>query len=46
MTNDRVEIHSEPKDTTYGTVKIFQRGENALSQVIANIDLSVDEILG
>ncbi|MEP6848800.1 MAG: Uma2 family endonuclease [Acidobacteriota bacterium] len=46
LVSERVEVHSEPKENTDGTVKIFQRGENAASHMIANIDLSLDEILG
>lgn len=43
---ERVEVHAEPKSTTYGTVKIYQRGENAVSETINRLDLPVDEVVG
>jgi Uma2 family endonuclease len=46
LASDRVEAHTEPKQSGYGLVKIYGRGENAVSETIAAIDLSVDEILG
>lgn len=46
LINDRVEVHYEPKDAAYGSLKTYQRGENAVSETIPEINLSVDEILG
>lgn len=41
-----VEVHSQPKETGYGVVQIYHRGENAVSTTISSIDLLVDDILG
>lgn len=46
LESERVEVHSLPKETTYGLVKIYQRGETALSETMAELKLSVDDILG
>ncbi|MGB7207443.1 MAG: Uma2 family endonuclease [Pyrinomonadaceae bacterium] len=46
LTGERVEVHSQPKENGYGIIKIYQRGENAVSEMIPSIDLSVDDILG
>ena len=46
LVGERVEVHSEPKANGYGIVKIYQRGENAVSETISAIDLSVNDILG
>ncbi len=43
---ERVEVHSVAKETTYGMVKIYGRGENVLSETMPNLGLSVDSILG
>lgn len=43
---ERVEIHSQPTSNGYGLVDMCHRGENAASQTIPSIDLSVDDILG
>ena len=43
---ERVEIHSQPTTNGYGLVKMCHRGDNAASQTIPSIDLSVDDILG
>lgn len=46
LTGESVEVHSQPKDNGYGTIKIYQRGENAVSEAIPSINLPVDDILG
>lgn len=46
LTSERVEVHTQPKDSGYGLVKIFARGERAVSEEIPAIDLSVDELFG
>lgn len=46
LINDRVEIHTQPKSNGYGLVKVYQRGENAVSDAISSIDLPVEDILG
>jgi len=43
---ESVEVHSQPKENGYGVVKIYQRGENAVSDTIPSIALPVDDILG
>ena len=43
---DRVEVHSQPKEDGYGIVKIYLRGDNAVSESIPSINLPVDDILG
>lgn len=46
LPGERVEVHCQPKENGYGLVKIYQRGENAVSETITSIDLPVDDILG
>jgi Uma2 family endonuclease len=46
LANDCVEVHFKPKEDSYSLVKIYQRCENAVSETIPSIDLSVDDILG
>ncbi len=46
LTAERVEVHSVAKATTYGLVKIYQRGERLVSETMPKLDISVDEILG
>jgi len=43
---ERVEVHSIAKATTYGMVKIYQRGENIVSETIPDLELTVNNILG
>ncbi len=43
---DRIEVHFGPKDETYGTVKIYQRGEEITSETMPEIKFKVDDILG
>ena len=43
---DHVEVHTNPDEDSYGSLKIFRRGENVSSEAIPAIELSVDEILG
>lgn len=43
---ERVEVHTMPKETTYGLVKIYQRGEDAISETMPEFRLSVDSIIG
>lgn len=44
--SERVEIHYETKEDTYGMVKICRRGEIAVSVTRPEISISVDELLG
>lgn len=46
LAHDRVEVHSLPKENGFGLVKVYTRGENAVSETIPEIDLAVDDILG
>jgi Uma2 family endonuclease len=46
LTSERVEVHIQPKASGYGLVKIYARGENAVSETIPSIDLSVDKLFG
>ena len=41
-----VELHQRPSNGLYQFVKIFNRGEAVQSEVLPNLTLSVDEILG
>ena len=41
-----VELHQRPSNGLYQFVKIFNRGETVQSEVLPNLTLSVDEILG
>ncbi len=46
LDDERVEVHTQPKENGYGMVKIYVRGENAVSENIPSINLPVDDILG
>jgi Uma2 family endonuclease len=46
LVSDRIEVHSDPKDESYGTVKFYQRGEEISSATLPEIKFSVDDILG
>ena len=46
LESEHVEVHSMPKESAYGLVKIYLRGETAVSETIANMTLPVDDILG
>nr|HQU84144.1 Uma2 family endonuclease [Pyrinomonadaceae bacterium] len=43
---ERIEVHSIPKENTYGMVKIYQRGEEVLSETMPELKLNTDDILG
>ncbi len=42
----QIEVHFDPKDETYGMVKICQRGEEISSETMPGIKFSVNDILG
>ena len=44
--SELVEVHFEPKESTYGTAKIYQRGGTILSTVLPSLSLSVNELFG
>lgn len=43
---DRIEVHSNPKENTYGMVKFYQRGEEISSETMPELKLKADDILG
>lgn len=46
LVSDRIEVHYQPKADTYGTVKIYSRGDEVTSTVLTSLRVSVDEVLG
>lgn len=46
LESEHVEVHFSPKETAYGIVKIFLRGENAISETLPALNLPVSDILG
>ncbi|MDQ3130785.1 MAG: Uma2 family endonuclease [Acidobacteriota bacterium] len=46
LPNDLVEVHTKPSVGLYRFVKIFKRGEIVKSEVLPELSLSVDKILG
>lgn len=46
LMEDRIETYTNPVNESYQKVRIARRGESLLSEGLANLALSVDEILG
>jgi Uma2 family endonuclease len=46
LQNDIIEVHQNPSNGIYQLAKIFKRGEKVQSQVLPNLTLEVDKILG
>ena len=46
LPHDVIEIHSEPVNSQYQSVRILRRGETFASKTILHLKLSVDAILG
>jgi Uma2 family endonuclease len=46
LQNDIVEVHQNPSNGIYQLAKIFKRGEKIVSEVLPNLSLEVDKILG
>ncbi len=46
LESEHVEVHSMPSENAYGLVKIYLRGENAVSETFAEFTLPVNDILG
>lgn len=46
LESEHVEVHSMRKENAYGLVKIYLRGENAVSEILAELTLPVNDILG
>jgi Uma2 family endonuclease len=42
----RVEVYTQPKETTYGLARIYQRGEEVVSETMKGLTVSVDKIIG
>ncbi len=45
LPNDIIEIHQKPSSGIYQLTKIFKRGETIESEILPNLQLTVDEIL-
>ena len=46
LTEEQIEIYAEPADGTYQTIVNFRRGEEARAHTIANLAVSVADVLG
>lgn len=46
LESEHVEVHSIPKESAYGLVKIYLRGEVAVSETLPDLTLPVNDILG
>lgn len=46
LESEHIEVHFSPKETAYGVVKIYLRGENAVSETLTALNLPVSDILG
>jgi len=46
LPNDTVEFYAQPVNGVYQVAKIFGRGETVTSQMVADLQMGVDEILG
>lgn len=46
LQNDIIEVHQNPSNGIYQLAKIFKRGEKVQSEVLPNLSLEVDKILG
>ena len=46
LESEHVEVHFSPKNTAYGIVKIYLRGEDAISETMPEFKLPVADILG
>lgn len=46
LESELVEVHFQPKEDTYGMVKIYRRGEDAASETMPELSIGVDELLG
>ncbi|HEY2867069.1 MAG TPA: Uma2 family endonuclease [Pyrinomonadaceae bacterium] len=46
LPSEHIEVHSEPKESTYGVARIYQRGEEVVSEIENEIRLAADDILG
>ncbi len=46
LESGHVEVHTVPKESAYGLVKIYLRGENAVSEIFPALSLPVADIIG
>lgn len=46
LQNDIIEVHQNPSSGIYQLAKIFKRGETVQSEMLPNLSLEVDKILG
>lgn len=46
LESEHVEVHTEPKESAYGLVKIYLRGEQAVSETMPELALPVADIIG
>lgn len=46
LPNDIIEAHTKPKFGLYQMVKIFNRGERVTTEILPDLNLEVDKILG
>jgi|SRR5215213_4674585 len=46
LQNDIIEVHQNPSSGIYQLAKIFKRGEKIVSEVLPDLSLEVDKILG
>jgi Uma2 family endonuclease len=46
LPNDTVEFYAQPSNGAYEVAKVFRRGETVTSQMVHNLQIGVDDILG
>ena len=46
LPNDTVEFYAQPSNGAYQVAKVFRRGETVISQMVPDLQIGVDEILG
>jgi Uma2 family endonuclease len=46
LPSDTVEFYAQPLNGIYQVTRVFRRGETLISQIVPNLQISVDEILG
>ena len=42
----QIEVYADPSEGVYQTVKSFRRGDEAQAQTVANLSVSVADVLG
>ena len=46
LENERVEVHFQPEDDTFGMVRIFSRGKSLTSETFPDLKLEIDRLFG